>query len=139
MARDGTSASRSADGAKTLSPRELQFVESVATGGSLADSATTCGISLRTSARWNKRPEIQSAIRELAHSHVARARGVLAAGMVRAARSLLEMATGEREADSARVSACRAVLDTAIGLSELDVSARLEALEAAQEGNHENR
>jgi hypothetical protein len=120
---------RSQDGEKLLSPRELKFVESVSSGASLADSATACGISLRTSARWHKR--LQRAIRERATEQVTSARGVLAAGMARAARSLVSMAVGETVADGPRVSSCRAVLDMAIALTDLaDVSDRLAALEA---------
>jgi hypothetical protein len=115
---------------RPLSPRELRCAETLAEGGSLADCAARCGRSIRTIQRWAKLPAVQAAVKELAREHVSRARGVLAAGMVRAARSLVNMAGGESEADSAKVSACRAVLDTAVGLGELaDVAERLAALE----------
>jgi hypothetical protein len=112
----------------------LRFVEELASGGSLADGATAARVSVRSAKRWHRRPEIQAAIRERSAEQVASARGVLAAGMAKAARSLVSMAAGESEADGPRVSACRAVLDTAVGLTDLaDMTARLDALEMRHE------
>jgi hypothetical protein len=64
-------------------------------------------------------------------------RAVLVAGVAKCARSLVAMGAGDTDADAARVSACRVVLDTASGWSELaEVTARIEALES-QEKNRE--
>jgi hypothetical protein len=134
MSPSGAFSGQAANERRPLSPRELQCAQALGEGASLSDCAARCGRSIRTIQRWAKLPAVQAIVKELAHEHVARARGVLAAGMVRAARSLVEMASGEREADSARVSACRAVLDHATALAELaDLTARLEALEAQEE------
>lgn len=114
-----------------LEPRETAFVDCIAAGGNLHDGAAAAAIGYRTSKRWNKRPEIVAAIRARVSASLAQARSVLAAGSARAARSLVDMSDGKRQALGPKVSAARAVIETSTKLSELeDLTARLAELEA---------
>jgi phage terminase small subunit len=113
-----------------LNPREILFVDGLALGRTLGDAATAAGISARSGRRWKTKPEIAAAIRVRMSENIAVGRAILAAGMSKAATGLVAMASGEALADSARVSACRAVVENATKLIEIDeMVARLEQLE----------
>jgi hypothetical protein len=113
-----------------MSPRQLKACEVLGGGGSLAESAAAGNVSLRTIKRWRKLPNFEAQIRERAFEGVAAARGVLASGMVRAARSLLGMATGKIHATSPRVTACKAVLELVTEMVELaDLRQRIDELD----------
>ena len=119
---------------EVLTVVELRFVDAIASGASLEDAATATGRSTRTLRRWKKRPEIVAAIKDRASEQVALGRAVLAAGMGRASHALVAMADGTEEAESARVSACRAVVEGASKLLEIDgMVARLAQLETRLE------
>jgi nitrous oxidase accessory protein NosD len=113
-----------------LDPREILFVDALALGHTLGDAATAASISARSGRRWKAKPAIAEAIRARMTENIAVGRAILAAGMSKAATGLVAMASGEAVADSARVSACRAVMEASIKLVELDeLVARLEQLE----------
>ena len=129
-AQHGPAPDSDAEQGETLDARELRFVDLVASGSTLGDAATAIGIGYRTARRWKKRPEIVSAIKDRASEQVALGRAVLAAGMGRAARSLVDMADGQAKAEPARVSAARAVVEVTARLVELEtVNERLAQLE----------
>jgi phage terminase small subunit len=114
-----------------LNPREILFVDALALGHTLGDAAIAASISARSGRRWKAKPEIAAAIRVRMTENIAVGRAILAAGMSKAATGLVAMASGEAVADSARVSACRAVVENATKLVEIDeMTARLEQLEA---------
>lgn len=116
---------------EALNAVELRFVELIAAGVSYEDAGGQIGKSPRTCRRWAKRPEIKAAVRARALEQVTGARAILAAGMSRAARSLVDMSDGAREALGPKVAAARAVLDCAAAMVSLgDVLNRLEELEA---------
>jgi hypothetical protein len=109
----------------------LAFAEALAAGSTQNDAASAAHVSVRTARRWAHRPEIVAAVRARQVASVAQARGVLAAGAARAARSLVDMSDGKAEADAPRVTAARAVVDGANRLIDLaDLEARLADLEA---------
>ena len=127
----GQAASPSPEETDGLSPAEVRFVEMSASGESMETMATALGVCARTLRRWKKRPEVASAIRERTSEAMALARAILASAANRAARELDRLAT-EAEPDNARIAACRAVLEGAVKLVEIEeLQARLAALEAS--------
>lgn len=126
-----------ADERDTLTARQRKYASALAEGATAGQAAKLAAVSERTGRRWRQRPEIEAAVRAAQSENMALGRAVLVSGVAKCARSLISMGAGETDADAARVSACRVVLDTASGWLDLaDVTARVEALEA-QEGNHE--
>ena len=109
VALPGTSAAHADGHGSTLNARETSFVEALASGASQNDAATTADISVRTARRWAHRHDITAAVHARLVGALAQARAVLAAGAVRAARSLVDMSDRTREADAPTVSAARAV------------------------------
>jgi hypothetical protein len=116
------------DDAETLNALELRFVER----------------SPRTCRRWAKRPEIAAAVKARAGEQVAGARAILASGMSRAARSLVNMADGAAKADAATVAAARCVVEQTTKLVELsdlqqqlaDIQQQLAALPGGQSNTY---
>ena len=128
-AEDAADAGADADG--RLSPREIRFCDLLATGETSCHASKLVGVTDRTGRRWRQRPEIQAAIRSRLNDSIGAARAILACGAARAATGLVGMADGSEPAESARVSAARGVLESAMKLGELeDLAARLEALES---------
>jgi phage terminase small subunit len=116
---------------ESLSARETSFVDALAAGATPREAATQVGISDRTGRRWRQKPEIQAAVRSRLNDSIAVAKSILASGAAKAATGLVAMASGEAEADAARVSACRATVEGATKLCELDeLQARLSELES---------
>lgn len=113
-----------------LPPRELLFVEQLASGASLADAAKGIGLSARSARRWKTKPHIAEAVRARVAENVSVGRAILAAGMSKAATALVGMASGVADAESARVAACKAVVDSATrALEAEEIEARLAELE----------
>jgi hypothetical protein len=128
---DPTVADAGDDGDAGLSAREVKFCDLLATGTPPAEAARAVGIAERSGRRWRKKPEIIEAVRVRLSENIATGKSILAAGMAKAARALVEMSDGAEEADAARVSACRAVTESAVKLVELDeLQTRLALLEA---------
>ena len=118
-------------GGEALSPREIRFADELAAGRSLADAASSVGISPRSARRWRKKPEIAEAVRARLAESISMARAILSAGASKAALGLVDMSSGDAEPNSARVSAARGVLESAMKFAELeDVVERLTKLEA---------
>jgi hypothetical protein len=116
-----------------LSAREVKFCDLLATGTAPAEAARTVGIAERSGRRWRQKARIQAAIRARLNDAVAVGRSILASGMARAARALVEMSDGTEEPEAARVCAARAVCDAAVKLVEIEeLQERLAALEAQQ-------
>ena len=123
------------DDVEVLNALELRFVDLRASGHTYEEIAAQIDKSARTCRRWERRPEIAAAIKTRSQEQVATARSVLASGMHRAARSLVDMADGKTKAEAPRVSAARAVVETTTRLVELEeIETRLAELEARQPG-----
>ena len=102
-----------------LSALEIRFVDALATGTTPREAAKLVGVSERTGRRWRQKPEIQAAIRSRLNDSIAVGRSILASGMASAAAGLVSMASGEAKADPGRASACRAVTEGAVKLTEI--------------------
>jgi hypothetical protein len=126
-------ASDEPEDAEVLNALELRFVDLRASGHTYEEIATGIDKSTRTCRRWERRPEIASAIKTRSQEQVATARSVLASGMHRASRALVAMADGTSKAEAPRVSAARAVVEVTTRLVEIEeIESRLSELEARQ-------
>ena len=127
----GDEADAGPDDEARLSPKETRFIEALAAGETSCRASKVAGVTDRTGRRWRQRPEIQSAVRARLNDSLGAARAILACGAARACSALVTMADGSEPAESARVSACRAVTEGAVKLCEVaELEARLAALEA---------
>jgi len=123
---------------KGLNPLQNKFITLAAGGSSMDEAATAIGKSVRTLRRWKKQPGIAEAIRERTNEEMALARATLASAANRAARQLDKLAS-KAKPDAARISACRAVLENATALVEIEeLENRLAELEARQPGGKGN-
>jgi hypothetical protein len=94
------------------------------------EAATATGKSTRTLRRWKGQPEIAAAIRERTSEQMALARATLASAANRAAR-VLDALCSSATPDHARIAACKAVIENATKLGELqEIESRLAELEA---------
>ncbi len=116
---DPTVADAASDADAGLSAREMKFCDLLATGTPPAEAARIVGIAERSGRRWRQKPRIQAAIRARLNDAVAVGRSILASGMARAARALVEMSDGTEQAEAARVSAARAVVENTARLTDL--------------------
>jgi hypothetical protein len=133
VAPSGTSGAESEDDPEGLTPQEVAFVDALASGASLQDGATAAGISYRSAKRWHHKDHIAAAIRTRVSENFSQARAVLAAGASRAARQLTSLAD-TAEPDAARIAACKAVIENASKLGELqDIETLLAELEAQRD------
>ncbi|MGB8297373.1 MAG: hypothetical protein WCG85_18250 [Polyangia bacterium] len=113
-----------------LSPAEVRFVDLSASGEPMEVMASALGVCTRTLRRWKKRPEVASAIRERTSESMALTRATLASAANRAARELDRLA-GEAEPDTARIAACKAVIENAVKFAEVEeLTQRLAEIEA---------
>jgi hypothetical protein len=113
-----------------LSVLELKFVDLSASGATMEEMALALGTCARTLRRWKQRPQVATAIRNRACESMALARATLASSANRAARALDELAT-DATPDHARIAACKAIIENATKLGELqEINDRLSELEA---------
>ena len=103
----------------TLDAREARFVEGIAAGKTLDEVCKPLGICARTGRRWRSRPHVDEAIRARLSENVSVGRAILSSGFARASRSLVDMSDGTEEAEAARVSACRSVVENVTRLTVL--------------------
>jgi transposase-like protein len=120
-----------------LDPLEIRFVDMISTGVSMGEAATALDKSERTLRRWRQRPEIRDALSARMKEQMALAHAILASATSRAAREL-EKLCGTAEPATARIAACRAVVEFSTKLGEVaELETRLAALEerlAANDG-----
>jgi hypothetical protein len=122
-----------------LSPMEQRFVDMSGTGTGMEDMAGELGLSSRTLRRWKLKPEIATAIRLRTSELMSQTRATLASASSRAARELSKLAESA-EPDTARVSACRAVIANAAKFAEVEeIQQRLAELEARLAQQQPNR
>jgi transposase-like protein len=112
-------------------------VKLIMEGASMEEVAAQVGRAPRTLRTWKSEPAVKAAFRVLMRESMNRARVVLMSGAVYAASALVEMAAGVDSeqhmvvADPSRVAACKAVLETAARLTEVeDLAERIAELEA---------
>lgn len=117
-----------------LSVAELKFVDLSASGEPMESMAKALAVCTRTLRRWKRRPEVAAAIRDRTTEAMALARATLASAANRAARALDEL-VADATPDHARIAACRAVIENATKLGEVqEISDRLSELEARLAG-----
>jgi phage terminase small subunit len=118
-------------GDELFTTAETIFVDSLASGLSIADSADKAGFSYMTGRRYHKRPEIKAAVRERSREAIQAGARVLSQRSHGAAQALADMAEDKKDANPARVAACKAVLEIGLRVVEIDgMQERLEAVEA---------
>ncbi|MGB8294244.1 MAG: hypothetical protein WCG85_02330 [Polyangia bacterium] len=131
-----TLADAGSDSDEGLSAREVRFCDLLATGTPPAEAARLVGIAARSGRRWRQKARLQAAVRSRLNDAVAVGRSILASGMARASRALVEMSDGTEEAAPGRVSAARAVVESAVQLCDLEtVKSQLAAIEAQLAAN----
>ncbi len=108
-----------------LSRKQEQTIAALLTCNSITAAAAGCGIAEATLHRWLKETTFQTAYREARRQIVQQASGT-------AVQTLEAVMQDTAAPASARVSAAKAVLETAVKAVEVeDLEARLAALEAA--------
>lgn len=113
-----------------LDPLKARLVQLLMQGATIPEAAADIGRSERRLRVWRKEPAVKAALKQLMGEAMGRARVVLTSGALHAATALVEMADGSASPDMARVAACKAVLDTAARLSEVeDLADRIDDLE----------
>ena len=136
---DPTVTGAGSDADAGLSAREVRFCDLLATGTAPAEAARLAGIAERSGRRWRQKARIQAAIRSRLNDSIAVCRSVLAQGAATAARALVDMATGEVEAEAARVSAARAVVENTMRLVDMEqIEAQIAELAAQLSGTFTN-
>jgi hypothetical protein len=118
----------------TLSPREARLVAAIAAapGATQAELSKAIGVSERYVRMLLARESVRAALDAAAQTGIREAAALLGRSATRAARSLVAMADGSARATAPQVSACRAVLDALVPLTEFaTMDARITALENA--------
>jgi hypothetical protein len=118
-----------------LSRKQEQTIAALLTCDSLIAAAAQCGIAEATLHRWLKDDGFQTAYREARRAVVQFAIVHVQRAAAEAVDTLRAVMHDSESPASARVSAAKAILDTAVKAIELeDLEARIAALEAAQKG-----
>jgi hypothetical protein len=115
-----------------LTPVETRLVAALADNpsASQADLAGKLHVTERHVRRLLARDSVRGALDEAARDGIRETASVIGRGAVRAAKALLAMAEGTSPPNSARVAACRAVLDALVPLTEFaTMEGRIAALE----------
>jgi hypothetical protein len=121
---------------EVLSPREARLVAAIS-----ADPGATqeeLAAQLQVTARWVRkllaRQPVRKALDEVARDGLAAAASVLGRGAQRAAHALVAMATGAAKATTAKVAACKAMMDGGGRLIDLvDLERRIQQLEHGED------
>jgi hypothetical protein len=122
------------DHGEKLSRKQEALISALLLAPTLADAAHTAGIGEVTAWRWLKEPTFQGAYREARRAVVQHAITQVQRATGEAVETLRSVMQDADAPASARVSAARVILETAVRAVELeDLEARIAALEAAQE------
>ena len=114
-----------------LSRKQEALISALLTAPTLADAAHTAGIGEVTAWRWLKEADFQAAYREARRAVVQQAITQVQRATGEAVETLRSVMQDAEAPASAKVSAAKAILETAVKAVELeDLEARLAALEA---------
>ncbi len=120
---------------RELSGKKARFVVAVLQHSDLHGACAAADIAVRTGQRYNRDAAVQEAITKATRAALHRATVRLARAAEGAADSLARMAEDVEPATPARVTACRAVLEHAQKLIDVEVlEERISALENAGRG-----
>jgi hypothetical protein len=112
-----------------------RFIAALLTARNLEEAAAAAGISRTTGWRWLRNPEVVEKFREARRDSMMRALTLLQTAAADSVRTLISVQQDDGEAGSVRVSAAKAILDTALKAAELsDIEERLEKLEQIAKG-----
>src|SRR5689334_18642447 len=118
-----------------LSRKQEQAITALVTCASVTEAAHQCGIAEVTLRRWLKDDGFQADYREVRRTVVQCAIVQVQRATAEAVETLRAVMHDSESPASARVSAAKTILDTAIKAVELeDLEARIVALEVAQQG-----
>ena len=118
-----------------LSRKQEALISAVLTAPRLADAAQTAGMGEVTAWRWLKQEAFQTVYREARRAVVQHAIVQVQQATGEAVAMLRQVMQAADAPASAKVSAAKTILETAIKAVELeDLEARIVALEAAQKG-----
>jgi hypothetical protein len=118
-----------------LSRKQDQVITALVTCASIAEAAAQCGLADVTLWRWLKQEPCQATYREARHAVVQHAIVQVQQATGEAVETLRKVMQAANTPASAKVSAAKTILETAIKAVELeDLEARIVALEAAQKG-----
>ena len=120
-------------GPAELTPEEERALEALLSHTTQAEAAEACGLSAKTLRLWLRtKPHFLAAYREARREVMRMCSARLQAATVKAVQTL-EAVMDEKDSPSARVSAARAILDSALRANEQeDLAERIEQLEAKQ-------
>jgi hypothetical protein len=117
-------------GAQELTARQVAAIGAILANSTQEEAAAAVGITPRTLRRWSANERFAAELRRQRTRVLDQVATVLAGGAAAAARSLIQIATGEARASAARVSAAKAVIDAAQRLEEAGtIAGRLDELE----------
>jgi hypothetical protein len=118
-----------------LSRKQEALISALLTAPTLADAAHTAGIGEVTAWRWLKDATFQATYREARRQVVQQAIVQVQQATGEAVATLRQVMQAADAPASAKVSAAKTILETAVKAVELeDLEARIVALEAAQKG-----
>ena len=113
-----------------LSRKQEAFISALLTAPTLTDAAQTAGIGEVTAWRWLKEPTFQTAYRDARRAVVQQAITQVQQATGEAVETLRSVMQDPEAPASAKVSAAKNILDTAVKAVELeDLEARITALE----------
>jgi hypothetical protein len=118
-----------------LSRKQDQVITALVTCASIPEAAAQCGLADVTLRRWLKQEPFQAAYREARRAVVQHAITQVQRATGEAVETLRSVMQDAEAPASAKVSAAKTILETAVKAVELeDLEARIVALEAAQKG-----
>ena len=118
-----------------LSRKQDQAITALVTCASITEAAAQCGVADVTLCRWLKQDGFQAAYREARRAVVQHAITQVQRATGEAVETLRSVMQDADAPASARVSAAKAILETAVKAVELeDLEARIAALEAQGQG-----
>src|SRR5262245_5082366 len=118
-----------------LSRKQDQIITALVSCASIAEAAGQCGLAEVTVRRWLKQDAFQQAYRDARQQVVQQAIVQVQQATGEAVATLRQVMQAAEAPASAKVSAAKTILETAVKAVELeDLEARIAALEAAQKG-----
>jgi len=114
----------------TLTPRKAKFVSAWLLHGTAAEAAAVAGISERTAASYSKDPAVRQALLAAQSEALRQASQAACRASRQALDILVDLAAAPEVSPAVRVTAAKAILDTAAKLHEqANLNERLAALE----------
>jgi hypothetical protein len=121
--------------AEALTPKQHKAIVALLTEPTMAGAAKAAGVGERTLYTWLDDPNFEEAYRLVRRKAVQRAIGRLQQVSSAAVAVLVRVMANEQTPAGTRVIAAKTVLEFSLRAVELeDITARIEALEAAQKG-----